>query len=310
MDVSIVVVNYNSSHVLPKCLDSIFYSYTALKYEVIVVDNASSDGGIKILKEKYKEVRFIESSANLGYPGGANRGVRWATGRAVLLLNPDAQLNKNTLQVLYERLMSSAVAGIAGPKVFYADGTLQSREVPKKSPALFDIFYDVFYLNRILKNHPVINAYYGAGFDYEKEQRVDVVHGSCFMVKKEVFEAVGFLDEKFFLYFDEFDFCLRAARAGYQSLYVPSASIAHQGGESAKKCGRKRTWFYYDSLIYFFRKHYGCGQACGLYLINLFGNFFRLFTIPLHILKDRDLERAREIFWAMVYHLDIRHFIR
>ena len=309
MTLSIVIVNYRTSHVLGNCLDSL--AGLRSDSEIIVVDNASSDEGWPALKVKYPQVRFLESKDNRGYPAGANTGIRVSSGRAVVLLNPDTQVSSGALETLSERLMNVEKTGIAGPKVFYADGTLQSREVPKKIPALWDLFCDMFYLNRVFKSHPSINAYYGpADFNYENEQFVGQVHGSCFMVKKEVFEKIGPLDEKFFLYIDEADFCLRAARAGYCSLYVPSASVVHVGGESARKCERRRVKYYYDSLLYFFRKHYGAGEAVLLYMIHGSGSLFRFLTIPLHVLKDRNFERAREHFWTLVYHVDLRNFIR
>lgn len=307
MDLSIIIVNYNSSGVLRGCLRSIYASIISMEYEIIVVDNNSSDGMLSEVKSEYATVNFVELSKNVGFAAGNNAGISIAKGRVLLLLNPDTIVEKDTIDSLFNRLLQDGSIGIAGPKIFYADKTLQSKFMPKKAPNLFGLFCEIFYLDKIFPHSRVMNSYFGADFDYDMEQDVGQVCGACLMIKKEVIDKIGLFDEHFFLYFDEADLCLRAARAGFKILYFPKVSIVHLEGASSAAYSRKRVENYYRTELYFFRKHYGILQTILLYLLNLAGFSVRLLTIPFYLVKDRDVKKVVRHFWALVYHLNPIH---
>ncbi|OGT21485.1 MAG: hypothetical protein A3C55_03015 [Gammaproteobacteria bacterium RIFCSPHIGHO2_02_FULL_42_13] len=151
----------------------------------------------------------------------------------------------------------------------------------------------------------VMNSYFGANFDYDREQWVGQICGACLMIRKAVIEKIGLFDERFFLYFDEADLCLRAARAGFKMLYFPDASIVHLEGASSASSSRRRVDNYYMTQLYFFRKHYGIFQTFLLYCLNLTGFALRSLTIPLYLAKDRDARKVLRHFWAFTYHLNL-----
>jgi GT2 family glycosyltransferase len=153
----------------------------------------------------------------------------------------------------------------------------------------------------------LLNSYFGADFDYDSEQEVGQVCGACLMIKREVLDRAGLFDERFFLYFDEADLCLRAARAGYRSLYFPQVSIVHLEGASSVSANRNRVYNYYKMQLYFFRKHYGAAQAVLLYLLNFVGFALRFLTIPLYLIKDGNSKKVKRHFWAFIYHLNPAH---
>lgn len=310
IDLSIIIVNYNSSEVLYDCLRSVYVSTTHAQYEIIVVDNHSITSIPIQLKAAFPQVQYVELEENLGFAGGSNKGIRISRGKTVLLLNPDTEVEAGAVQVLYDKLTENPAVGVAGPKIRYPDGSLQTRHIPKQMPTVFNFFCELFYLDKLFPRSPVMNSYFGADFDFGKEQFLGQVSGACFMIKKEVIDKIGLLDERLFLYFDEADWCVRALRAGYKVLYVPSASVMHHEGKSADQNLRKSRELYLNSQSYLIRKHQGLARAILLYFVNLLGYTFRLFALPYYLLKDKNTYKVRINLFGLLYHLNIIHFIR
>ncbi len=310
MDLSIIIVNYNSSRLLQKCLESISASKIHIDYEVIVVDNNSTDGGIADLKKRFPQVNFIEQSVNRGFAAGNNAGIMNSTGEAILLVNPDAELEENAVQILYDELMSAADIGIVGPKIFYADDRLQSKVLPKNIPRLRDIFYELFLVGKICPHSTKINAYHGSdSFDYEKKQNLGQVSGACLMIKRKLADLIGLMDENYFLYYEETDWCYRANGQGYRIVWVPSAiMVHHEGGSSGNS--KRSIYAYYESQLYFFKKNYGSLPAYLLYLVNIMGLVFRLLISPAYIVANRNMIKTKRFYWALAYHLNPKSFAR
>lgn len=307
VNLSIVTVNYRSSDFLRKCLRSVYASDLRIPYEFIVVDNDSWDEKMDALQKDFPEAIFIRLPENRGFPGGNNAGFERARGSVYLLLNPDTEVDPRAIQTLYDKITSGQATGMAGPKIYYPDGTLQTEYVPKKMPTLFDFFMEMFYLDKIFSKIPAFNSYYGANFQYEKEQTLGQLSGACLMVKKEVVERVGGIDEKLFLYFDEADWCRRAEKAGYRMLYVPSASIVHYEGKSAGLNKKRSVELWHNSQLYLMRKHYGRGIALLLYGVNLIGFMLRILTAPIYLLKYGNWGKVKKNLWQIEYHLNPSH---
>jgi len=305
MDLSIIIVNYNSSGFLEGCLRSIFDSIVGIDYEVVVVDNNSSDGGLPRLKDRFRRAKFIELNENKGFAAGNNVGIKDSHGKNILLLNPDTMVEKNAMQGLYDRLNADERIGMVGPKIFYSDGSMQSKVTPKRIPTIFYIFCELFYLDKLFFSSEIFNSYFGANFDYQKTQDVETLCGACIMMKRDMFNVVGPLDEKFFLYFEETDLCCRALKSGFRILYVPDCSIVHYKAKSSSTMKRPSVGFYYESQSYFFYKHYGVTGLVILYGLNIIGMTFRLAFSPIYILKDRDFEKPKRFLWALLYHLNL-----
>jgi len=310
MDISIIIVNYKSSQYLRSCIESIFASELNVEYEIIIVDNNSLDEGLIDIKNKYPTVKFIYLLENKGFARGNNVGIKNAQGRVVLLLNPDTIVEKNTIQDLFDKLMENEKIGIVGPKIYYGDGSLQTKFLAKKIPKIYYFFLEIFYLDKLFSFSELMNSYYGTNFDFNKEQYLDQVCGACLMIKREVINRIGPMDEHFFLYFEETDWCFRAIQSGYKVVYVPFASIIHHEGKSSSIMMKKSVEAYYKSELFFFRKHYGVFKTVLLYFTNLFGFTFRLLAIPIYLIKDKNFYKISRQCWALLFHLNGKNLFK
>ncbi|MDD5625787.1 MAG: glycosyltransferase family 2 protein [Patescibacteria group bacterium] len=257
MILSIIIVNWNVKKLLEKCLNSIFKNVDGLDYEVWVVDNNSADGSREYLKSlisQNENLKVILNEQNIGFAKANNQALKEATGEFVLLLNPDTEIIGNTLQTTVQFMQYNQDCGVLGGKLIGRDDKIQKsvRSFPTilSQAMVFLKFHRFFYKVKILKD------YFQTDFDYEKISEVDQVMGAFLMTKKEVLEKVGLLDEKFWLWFEEVDFCKRVKEAGYKVIYYPNAAIFHYGAQSFRQmlsCPKQRT--YNRSTIYYFKKH-------------------------------------------------------
>lgn len=254
---SIVFVNYKTSKDIQKCLDSIEkYEKNYKKYEYIIVDNNSEDKGLDQLKKKFPYIKLIYASDNGGFAYGNNIGIKQAKGDTIFLLNPDTYLTDNSIEKLYERLNNDDSVHLIGPKLLFEDKTNQSYYLPKSYPTIWRIFCEQFYLYRIFKKSKIFNSYFRTYMDYDKESCVEQISGAALMFKAEILKKVGLMDDKYFMFFEESDFCLQAVRNNYKMLYYPQSQIIHIGGfinESSWERSIKDT---VKSFKYYFGKNY------------------------------------------------------
>lgn len=224
MDISIIIVNFNSLTKTLRCIESIKKSdFKSLSYEIIVVDNNSSEADISVLKNQYPGVTLLKSEINLGMGGGNNFGARQARGEFIVILNPDTYLNDLSLFRLYDYLKNHSEAGLAAPKLLYPDGSLQYTclRFPKfYLPLIRRTFFGKFAKEKI-------NYFTMSDFDHMSIKEVDWVQGSCFMVKTDLFNKVGGFDERYFMYFEDTDFCRKIWNEGYKVIYLPEAVVVH-----------------------------------------------------------------------------------
>jgi hypothetical protein len=225
MDLSIIIVNYKSADKTSACIESIKDSdLSGLSFEILVVDNCSSDGGVQTIREKHNDVLIIESNRNLGMGGGNNLGIRSARGRYILVLNPDTLIRKNAIRSLCDIMEKRQNVGIAGPKLFNPDGTLQYSclRFPKMyTPILRRTFLGIFG-----KRH--LDSFLMKDFDHAKTSEVDWLIGSCLLIRKGLLDSLGqAFDERFFMYFEDTDLCRRAHEAGFLVIYHPEAEAIH-----------------------------------------------------------------------------------
>jgi GT2 family glycosyltransferase len=309
VNLSIIIVNYKSSDFLLGCIKSIFESQLDVKYEIIVVDNASADEGLAAVKKTFPEVTFIDAEKNNGFAAGNNKGINKAKGGVLLLLNPDTVVNENTIQQLYDKINSDPKIGIVGPKMFYEDGKLQTKNIIKKIPTLFAVFSHLFFLDNLFPKIKLFNSHYGLESDCLKEQNWENISGACLMIKREVVEKIGLMDENFFLYFEETDWCFRAIKEGYKILYVPSASITHFVGGSGIPSRKRNVFAYYESQSYFFKKHYGIFHFTALYLLDLIGFSFRLLITPVYLIAGKNAAKIKRNLFAFLFHLNFCNYI-
>jgi GT2 family glycosyltransferase len=222
-DASVVVVTYNALPWIEQSIESVQGE------EVVVVDNGSTDGTVDVVRELFPQARLIERE-NLGLASGWNAGMAVVTGRYFLLLNADAWLTDGSLARLVEFADAHPEAAVVGPKLLNTDGTLQ-RSV-RGFPTLWRLATEYLFLRKLAPSSQLLNAFYAGSFEHDEEREVEVVMGACMLVRREAVEQVGSLDEAFFLFSEETDWCYRFEEAGWKVLFFPGAECVHVGGAS------------------------------------------------------------------------------
>ncbi len=253
-EVSVIVVAWNCREYLPGCLAAV-----AAAGEVIVVDNDSSDGTAAYLARDWPAVRLIRPGRNLGFAAANNLGIREALGRYLLLLNPDTVCDARTVSGLVDFLRAHPQAGIAGPAVVNPDGSLQ-RACRRRIPSPLDAFWTLTGVARWSRwrGGPLaarFARYNAADLPVDAPAQVDAVSGACLMARRQVAEAIGGLDESFFLFGEELDWCWRAKHAGWQVWYAPVGRVLHFKGGSTRKGGWRSRYAFAHAMWLFYRKH-------------------------------------------------------
>jgi GT2 family glycosyltransferase len=248
-DAAVVVVTYDALPWIEQCLQSVRGA------QVVVVDNGSRDGTVALVRERFPEVRVVESE-NRGLGAGWNIGIRETASRYVLVLNADAWLLGDALTRLVAFADEHPRAAVVGPRLLNPDGTLQ-RSV-RGFPTLWRLATEYFFLRKLGPHTSALNAFYAGGFDHDEVRDAEFVMGACMLVRREAIDAVGPLDEDFFLFSEETDWCYRFRQAGWEVLFFPGAECVHVGG--AAHGGR----LYRENLLghlRFLRKHDGARAA-------------------------------------------------
>jgi N-acetylglucosaminyl-diphospho-decaprenol L-rhamnosyltransferase len=233
MDLSIIIVNWNSGDYVRACLKSIFDTVFHLSFEVIVIDNGSGDGCGAMLAREFPSVIFIENNENLGFAKANNAAFAHAEGDAILFLNPDTLVLKGSVMRLWRGLQELPRAGIVGARLLNSDGTLQTSCI-QAFPTILNQLLDSEFLRR---RFPRAQCWGMAALfnGVTHPEVVDMVSGACLMVKREVFERIGWFSTYCFMYVEDVDLCFKARRAGWQTYYVPDAAVTHHGGGSAAR---------------------------------------------------------------------------
>jgi GT2 family glycosyltransferase len=252
---SIVIVNYNVKNLLQKCLESIFKYQKDIEFEVTVVDNNSKDHSRKMLKRDFPQVKLIENKRNLGFSRACNQGIKQSQGRYVLLLNPDTELTSGGIKKMMDFMDSKPEAGICGPKMTDRRGNLQfsCRSFPSYLTAISS---SQSILNRIFPENFLSQKYLLKEKNHSQIMEVDWVSGSCLLIKREVFEKVGLLDERFYMYVEDVDLCYRAKKTGFSVFYFPPVLVIHHIGKSTQKKKFNMLLEHHRGMYYFYKKHY------------------------------------------------------
>ncbi len=264
LDLSIIIVSWNVAELLAACLDSILKNTSSsLQIEIIVVDSGSTDNTIGMLKGSYPEIHLVENTENIGFVRGNNIGLKLAQGRYILLLNPDTEIIGDTLHEMVNYLEANPAVGIVGPHTLNTDGTTQStrRRFPTVTTGIFEATWLQKYAHRT-----VLERYYVQDQPDDGVFEVDWVQGSALMARREIYDQLGGLDEGFYMYSEELDWCRRAKLAGWQVVYLGTAHIIHHGGKSSEQVVAQRDIHFHQSKLRYYRKYHGALVAHGLRL--------------------------------------------
>jgi len=254
-DVSVCIVNFNAREHLENCLVSVINSMKKHTYEIIVVDNGSSDGSAE-LSNRYPNIKFIKNQENAGFIKANNQAIRASTGSYVMSLNNDTIVKDGAIDLLVDLLESSPDAGAAGPKLLNSDGTVQL-QCRRRLPDPVSSFYYFSGLSRLFPKSRMFGAYLMVDLDDKQVTEVDCLCGAAMLVRRKVIDEVGLMDEDYFMYGDDIDWCYRIKKAGWKILYCPDAEIVHLGGRGGS---RKRSYGnifeFHRSMALFYSKHY------------------------------------------------------
>ncbi|BDQ04200.1 glycosyltransferase [Ignavibacterium sp.] len=253
-DLSIIIVNYNVKEFLKNLLHSIKKASQNLSTEIIVVDNASDDGSIEMLREKFPEVKLIANDKNLGFGKANNIGLQLAKGKYILLINPDTLVAEDTFTKLIEFFETHPDAGMVGCKILNPDGSLQLA-CRRSFPGPWTSFTKVTGLSTLFPKSKLFAKYNLTYLDENQTYEVDAISGSFMMMRKEVYDKVDGFDEQFFMYGEDLDLCFRIQKAGYKIYYVHTTQIIHYKGESTKRSSLDETKVFYQAMHLFVKKH-------------------------------------------------------
>ena len=255
IDLSIIIINYNVKEFLLNLLDSIRKAVKNISTEIIIVDNASDDGSVEILREKFPNIKLIANKKNVGFGSANNQAMESAKGEYFLFINPDAIVREDTLLKMLEFFDKTPQAGIAGCKVLNPDGSLQLA-CRRSFPGPWTSFTKVMGLSKLFPKSRLFARYNLTYLNENQTYEVDAVSGAFMMMKKEVYEKIGGFDQQFFMYGEDLDLCYRAQKSGYKVFYVHNTEIIHYKGESTKRSSLDETKIFYDAMHLFVRKHF------------------------------------------------------
>jgi GT2 family glycosyltransferase len=265
LDLTVIIVTWNARSCIEDCLRSITPLSADHGTRIIVVDNNSTDGTVSYIETTFPDVSLIKNKENIGFAAASNQGFRLARSPILLLLNPDTVVRPGALEALAECLLGHEDAWAAGPAMFSADGTPQRTGV--RFPTNWNLLVESLFLDRFFPRSMFFGQHRALYEDPVRFRTVDFLQGACLMVRREVIERIGGLDEEFFMYFEETDWCYRMHEAGGKVYYCPLAQVVHLGGGDIGHYDERRLVHFHDSLLLFYRKHYTFARVVGVSFI-------------------------------------------
>ncbi|MDF1571830.1 MAG: glycosyltransferase [Bacteroidales bacterium] len=260
MDLSIVIVNYNVKYFLEQCLHSVKKAMEGLETEVFVVDNNSVDGSCSHIRERFPWVKLIENRENVGFSKANNQAIRAASGKYVLLLNPDTVVEEDTFRKCFRFMETHDDAGALGVKMIDGSGHFLP-ESKRAFPTPWVAFYKIFGLSRLFPRSKKFGKYHLGYLPGDASSKIEVLAGAFMFLRRETLDKVGLLDEDYFMYGEDIDLSYRIIMGGYNNYYFPEAIIIHYKGESTKKGSLNYVLVFYNAMIIFARKHFSTRNA-------------------------------------------------
>ncbi len=256
IDLSVTIVNYNTKDLLKQCIKSIYNTTKEITFEIIVVDNASTDGSVEMLKKEFPDVKVIANKENLFFTRAHNQALRISKGRYLMILNSDTVILDGAFDKIVKFMDEHPECGACGPKLVGPD--MKHQWSGEKFPTLLYAFFDVLLLNTIFPKNPVKSKRLQRTWNRNTTTEVDTVSGACMLVRKNVIDKVGILDENFLSYWEEIDWCKRIKDNGWKIFFISDAVIIHFWEISMNKHGKeKKERIFYNSMLYYYKKHFG-----------------------------------------------------
>lgn len=301
MDISTIIVSYNTSNLLVEAIGKLKRASGNLKTEIIFVDNASMDDSVSLIQDKFPDSKLIVNKTNVGFGRANNQALPYATGRYVLLLNTDAFVPPDSLDRCIAYMDSNTNCGILGVRLEGRDGSLQP--CARYFPTPLNVFLQRAGLSRWIKTVQMVDD---MNWAHDEIRSCDWVVGCFYLIRKEVIEQIGLFDPRYFLYFEEVDHCKAAKKAGWEVVFYPHTTVVHLGGESAKsegkitKNGKQLDALGIESELLYFRKHFGLPGLLADILLICLAEFIntakRLIKAGVHSDISTSLRRIKLVF--------------
>jgi len=255
IDVSIIIISYNTKDILKQCVDSVVKQTKAIQYEIIIVDNASKDGSAEMIKTDFPDIVLIENQENKGFAAANNQGIIKAKGQYILFLNSDTIILGSAIDKMIRFCNENSDVHALGCKLLNQDRTLQPSCY--RFPSLIPIIGNILHLWIIPAFRKTILLQTLVLSHYDKIHKADYVRGACLLIKRKVIECIGMFDERFFIYTEEADFCYRLKKAGFQLKYFPFAEVVHLGGGSSEPYVEALLFEKHKNPMQYYEKHHG-----------------------------------------------------
>lgn len=280
IDISIIIVTWNSEEDIIQCLDSIERASQNIDVEIFVVDNNSRDNTVNIVQKSYPDVKLISNHENFGFAKANNQAIKMCSGKYILLLNPDTVLNTTSLNDSLTYMEQNADIGVLGCMIKNSDGSIQPSV--RRFPTVFSQILVLCKLHNFFPRIASLKKYFASDFDYSSNQNVDQVMGAYMFVNRNCVEKIGLLDEGFWIWFEDVDYCKRAKDAGFKVTYNPNISIMHKQSRSFEKLlAKQEQRIFNKSMFYYAKKHFNrfsyillkCFQPISIMLAMIVGMF-------------------------------------
>lgn len=304
LPVAVAIVNYNTCDHLRACLASV--QQAGVAREIVVIDNASTDGSAAMVRSEFPGVSLHANSHNTGYGSAANQAVANCRAPYILLLNSDTLIESNTLPTISNYLNTHPTVAIAGPRLINPDGSLQASSYPFPTP--LHIFLEESTLGRLLRHLPWLRQHYLRTWSHDRARPVPWLLGAALAIRRQPFEAIGGFDSSFFMYAEETDLCYRLFHAGWDIHFVPTATITHTGGASTRQYRTAMAVQFFTSIRHFYRRHYSKIRQLELAVLIKAIVFGRLLRERFRLARaaepaarqsiENDLAAWRQLFWG------------
>jgi GT2 family glycosyltransferase len=255
LDITIVVVSYNTLQLLRNTLRTVYQSRGNFQYEVIIVDNASQDGSPDMVEREFPQAKLIRNQENVGFSAANNQAIRMARGKYVLLLNSDTEIQPDTLQIMLNFMESNMDVGASGCRVIRPDGKLDLA-CKRSFPTPLNSLYRLLMLDKIFPHSPRFGAYNLTYLNEYETHEVDCLVGAFMMVRKDTIDQVGLLDERFFMYGEDIDWCYRIKKAGWRIVYFPKTTILHMKRASSYQKPKPIIYAFHHAMWLYYEKHH------------------------------------------------------
>ena len=254
MELSIIIVNYNHSHLLKSALQSVYLTTKNIHFEIILIDNSFQDEGLESVLNQFPEIRLIDNTTNLGFACANNQGAVMAKGDFLLFLNPDTTMKEGTIETMLGHLRANPSVGVVGPKVLNLNGTIQYS--CRKFPTIWSGLFNRYSLmTRLFPNNRYSKDYLMLDYDHSSIRSVDWVSGCCMMIPASTFKKVNGFDENYFLFIEDVDLCQIMRKENYRVDYLPSAKIFHKISSSNARIASQTIIKRHKGMIYYYKKH-------------------------------------------------------